>query len=528
MSISSVGNNTNRITGLATGMDTDAMVKSVMISEQAKIDKANQDKQILTWQQEAYIDIIKDLKGLQDGYLDIIAPKDTNMMSSLTYAGSQVTSGNEDILTATALAGAINGTYEVKVEQIATSAKKQSNQLKEGISGSTKLSELALASTPDTNLGIVSSTIEITVQGKVFEVQIDEGKTLNDFMNTIRNSKVKDSIDDKDVLGKYITINYSELTKKLTIETRNLGESATLQIQGSAADALGISTLEEVGEDTIVHIKPSGENDFTTVRKATNNFTIDNVTYNLKKAQAGTDESIKLTVKPDATSAVEKFKKFINKYNELIDKVNTKITEKKNYNYKPLTDEQKASMEKEDIEAWESKAKQGLLKGDMQLRSILDQMRQSFYATVEGAGISITDIGISTSNVYSKGGKLEIDEVKLKSALETRGDQVQKLFTQASDDKNKQGIFPKIKEILKGYIGIDGSLIKKAGYENSRWIASNDLSKGIEKKDKLIKELQTKFYAKQERYYQMYAKLETAMNQLNSQSNWLYSQLGMA
>lgn len=37
-----------------------------------------------------------------------------------------------------------------------------------------------------------------------------------------------------------------------------------------------------------------------------------------------------------------------------------------------------------------------------------------------------------------------------------------------------------------------------------------------------------KLYAKENRYYQMFARLEASMNQLNSQSNWLYQQMGMA
>lgn len=521
MSISSVSNNTNRITGLATGMDTDSMVKAAVTGEQVKIDKANQDKQILEWKQEAYVDIIKDLKGFQDSYLDILAPKDTNMISSLTYAGSKgeiESSTNESKIGVTALAGAINGTYEVKIEQIAKTAQKQSTQFAQGTTVNNTLSELGV---------IEDSTIKITVGNKEVSVFFKKDNTLNDLVNIIRNTKVSEN--NEDILGNYIKVNYSELTRKLTIETREIGETATLKIEDTAG-ILGLSTTIEgvKGQNAIVHIKPPGEEQATILKKSSNNFTIDNLTYNLKEAQISSDEAIRVTVKPDATESVDKFKKLVNKYNELIEKISTKLTEKKDYNYKPLTNDQKESMEKEEIEAWEKKVKQGLLRGDMQLTSILDQMRQTFYATVEGAGISITDIGISTGNVYSKGGKLEINEDKLKEALETKGDHVQKLFTQSSDDKNKQGIFQKIKDILKGYIGTDGALIKKAGYENSRWIASNDLSKGIEAKNKLIKELQTKFYTKQERYYRMYAKLETAMNQLNSQSNWLYSQLGMA
>ena len=58
----------NRIPGLATGMDTDTMVKEMLIGEQNKIDKVYQDKQLSTWKQETYREIIKDVKGFHDKY----------------------------------------------------------------------------------------------------------------------------------------------------------------------------------------------------------------------------------------------------------------------------------------------------------------------------------------------------------------------------------------------------------------------------------------------------------------------------
>lgn len=614
MSVSGISSNTNRITGLATGMDTDAMIKNMMTAEQNKIDKANQDKQTLEWKQEAYVDIIKDLKSLQDTYLDIAGSKDTSLVRSSAYTGSKATSGNEDILTASTYPGAINGTYQVKVEQMAEAAKKQSDfSLRSAVSGTItpadwntasikvtigtqsqetidltgsydnvtqivdkinseininhpnlkdKISaveedgkirivslvadDVTIESAPDSalnttienvttdtklsDLGVDDSQLKITVEGKEFSIDTSSDMTVNDFMNAIRNKEI--TVGGSQVaLSNYITVGYSELTQKLTIQTRSTGSAEKLKIEGvsgNIVDKLGISTAGEVvGQDAKVSIKSPEEDVATTVTRSSNNFTIDNITYNLKEAQADTEEPINIIVKPDATESVEKFKKFIDAYNELVDKINTKLTEKKDYNYKPLTDAQKEEMETEDIKAWETKAKQGLLKGDMQLQSILNNMREAFYSKVEGAGISITEIGISTKK-YGKDGKLEIDEDKLKEALETKGDQVQKLFTQSSNNEDEQGIFIKIKNMLNGYIGSDGSLIKKAGYEDTRWMGSNDITKSIQAKNKLIKELQDKFYTKQERYYQNFAKLESAMNQLNSQSNWLYSQLGMA
>ena len=56
--------NSNRITGLATGMDIDEMVTNMITGEQSKVDKADQKKQTQGWQQEIYRDVIKDVKGV--------------------------------------------------------------------------------------------------------------------------------------------------------------------------------------------------------------------------------------------------------------------------------------------------------------------------------------------------------------------------------------------------------------------------------------------------------------------------------
>ena len=55
--------NSVRIPGLATGMDTDQMIKDMLTGEQSKIDKVFQQQQMVKWQQETYRDITKSVKS---------------------------------------------------------------------------------------------------------------------------------------------------------------------------------------------------------------------------------------------------------------------------------------------------------------------------------------------------------------------------------------------------------------------------------------------------------------------------------
>ncbi|MBK1812934.1 flagellar filament capping protein FliD [Clostridium sp. YIM B02505] len=612
---SSSSTNYGRLTGLATGLDTDGMVKQALAGDQTKIDGAKQELQYTKWQQEAYVGFIKDIKEFNN-YFDILKPE--NMMLSGSYTGttasSTLSSGvdGSNYLTATTLPGAIKGNYEVQINSLAKSAamnwsfnsietpvasidsaKWSGKTIEFSVNGSSTpinitlgaidpnatvddvkdaintaisangtlagkvsvsynsdntnmvfsisdnnitlsgtniepLSPLIGKNTGDTklsDLGIDSSGFDLTIAGKTFNIAVDKAQSINDFVDTMKNA-----LSGNESLSKYVNISYSELTKKLTIETKDTGSNTAFSISPSSGATAGniVSLFGKAGTNTGVNasvsIKAPGETSFVAITKSSNNFAIDGIKYNLVAAKPG--DTINLNVKSDASAQVDKFKKFVDKYNELIDKINTKISEKKNYDYKPLTDAQKSTMTESQVTAWETKAKEGILRRDNYLTGIVSKLRQCVYDTVQGAGINVAEIGITTTSNYMDGGKLVVDETKLKSALENKGDLVQKLFTQSSTTYQNKGIFQKFKDAINDAVGTDGTLIKKAGYINTRWVSENDMSKSIATKNAKIKDMQSMMTQKQQRLYSMYAALEQNMNKLNSQSTWLSSSLG--
>ena len=86
-------------------------------------------------------------------------------------------------------------------------------------------------------------------------------------------------------------------------------------------------------------------------------------------------------------------------------------------------------MSDKEIELWEEKSKEGLLHNDANITSFLGDMRMVLYSSVEGAGLSLYDIGIETSDNWRDNGKLVIDEDVLKSMAATNPDAICKLFT---------------------------------------------------------------------------------------------------
>ena len=117
---------------MASGLDVDSTVITLMTAEQYKIDKANQDQQTLQWKQSAYQDIINDVKDMQNSFFNV-SSSDTNLLSSSNYSSLDATSLDSvsstapPAATATAGAGATAGVYVVSNVTIATQATKNSS-----------------------------------------------------------------------------------------------------------------------------------------------------------------------------------------------------------------------------------------------------------------------------------------------------------------------------------------------------------------------------------------------------------------
>ena len=140
-----------------------------------------------------------------------------------------------------------------------------------------------------------------------------------------------------------------------------------------------------------------------------------------------------MTVTQDVDTVINNIKNFIEEYNKLIDTIRTKVTERYDRSYLPLTDEQKDAMKDKDVEKWEEKAKTGLLRNDSLLEGILLDMRKAMYEKIEGVSISLKDIGIESKS-YLDNGKLYLDEDKLRNMLLTRPDEVARLLNGVSED----------------------------------------------------------------------------------------------
>ncbi|MGG0655038.1 flagellar filament capping protein FliD [Rummeliibacillus pycnus] len=221
----------------------------------------------------------------------------------------------------------------------------------------------------------------------------------------------------------------------------------------------------------------------------------------------------------NADSIVDKVKEFVDTYNGFIKDLNTRVTQKKNVTYSPLTDAQKAEMTTDEIAKWEEKAKAGLLKGDPSINSALSSMRTDLSQYGGKTGDTLYNIGITTSKTWTENGKLEIDEDKLRAALEKDPEIVSRIFT-GDSAAGQEGIVAKMRTASQTAVK---NIEVTAGKATSISEKSYSLGRTISDLDTKISDWKDRLNDIEERYWNQFSAMEKAIQRANSQSS-IFSQ----
>lgn len=518
----------SRITGLATGLDVDAVIEETMQAERTKIDAVGQQKALVELQQELYREVITEFRNFYDDYFDI--SKSNSILLQKNWASVGFESSNSSVVTATASGGAQVDNYDVQVVQLAEPAKH---------------------TVSDADLENLS---EITITVKIKEKDADGKEVEKDKPITIKFENEKSSSEKATLINSSLkeygmSAKYSSFSKGIVISTTSNGADQKFGIKyGEVNIPIDEQTTEEGkvasqlirGKDCVAQITNSQKESYY-YSGSSNTVTLDSVTFKFTDINAtgnpqykngeiiGIDNlietsSAKITGKTDATAVKDSIVKFVEDYNKIMTKLNTLINEKRDSDYMPLTDEQREAMTEKQIELWEAKVKTGLLSRDSDLVRIRNAMKNAMSSVISSSGLSLEKIGITPSSDYSgnKNGTYTIDEDKLLSALEDNSEDVMKLFVNSGD--SSKGILNQLKSTLdKETQSSSGALLKKAGMEGTATASNNTLSKKIKAYETKISRMEKLFSTKQQALYSKYATLETLMNNLNSQMNYLSS-----
>jgi len=424
---------------------------------------------------------------------------------------------------------------EFQINKSGTGTEEKGHSLEIGEMNSDLLQKMQLKSGQSNTVNDTKTLAEVfditgdtsfVINGETFTFSSDTKiSSVINSINTNANAKVK--------------LNYDKLSDKFTLEANEYGTTNSMTIVDTTGflrklKLAGGTEDHSVAKDSIATI-----NGIETTRSG-NTFDVNGTKITVNELIT---DDVEIEVTSDPTDTKEKIVKFVNAYNEMVRKINVKADERKNRDFEPLTETQREGMSETEVEKWEKEARKGTLGDDAVIENITRSLRNALYQSVEGLGISLYDIGIQTSENYKDKGVLTIDEEKLDDALEKRPNEVVALFTQTSEityssfaDRttrdSQNGIVSRIHDILQDNIritrnknGVKGYLIEKAGLENTE-DKTSELAKKLQEMDERITNLLELLQNREDSLYAQFARMESAMSSLSSQSAWLASQFG--
>ena len=528
---------TNGIYGLSgSGIDIESMVKVGMMTKQNQYDKMYKNEVKKTWEKEAYNSLYSDLSTFT--YTTMSSYKMQSKMNAMLASST-----NTSVATATANGAASSMQHTIQVKSMASNAYVITND--DGIKRRDGASQTSIYLTDiiDTSGWDENSSISIDISDgtttetlKLTYADVVESKqTLNDLYTSINN------------LGLNLTAGYDSTNDAFSIYNNTGGEdnkiSFTANNDSSAAllNALNLAsvvpteetdsttgetisttklvnldTFETSKEQAVAGVDGEAVIDGKTYKTSTNKVTASNVTYTL--AGKGTST---VSVSQDTDSIIESVKQFVEDYNKMIDQLNDLYYETKYSDYEPLTSSQQSSMTESQIEKWNEKAKSGLLRHSTYVGNIRDALRTALATQVDSVNSSYNSayaIGISTSTDM---GHITLDEDKLKAALAADPDCVYQIFGSQDDDDDygNTGIANRIYD--KCIAGMKS--IKEYAGDSGEVTASSTLGSYILELQQKMSDFKTIMDAYETKLYSKYDSMETAIQKLISQSNYVTS-----
>ncbi len=397
------------ISGLASGIDTENIIKQLMDIERIPIKNLEDRKLDLEARRDAWRDINTRISSL-DSTL-------TALKLESTYTSKLATSSSEEAFTAAATSQAVNDTYSITVNKVAKAH--------------------TIVSTGTLNFS-TPLTGDFTVNGVA--VSVNNAASLDDIRDAINNTT---GVDAKAII----------IDGRLVISHASTGVGNDLSFGYLSGDNilkdLGIYD-SDTGTNTYLQLQAAQDAEFVvnglTVTRQANTISdvIEGVTLTLKNA-TGIQET--LTVANDTQKAIDKIQAFVDQYNSVMDFISQKL-----YTDTELEESSDSDVGKNN----------GTLQGDPTLSRIQNTFKSIMSGFVFGAGTytSLSDIGITTGNKdmefsFDPTGKLTVDTDKLREALETDPVAVKELFfnevnvasaanggTVAASSEHSSGNFP--------------------------------------------------------------------------------------
>lgn len=504
-----------RISGMNSGLDTESIVSALVSGYQTKVDNYKKEQTELSWKQDRWKDTNKKIYSL---YTSI-----SNLRFSSAYSLKKATLSDSTKATVSAGASAVTGTHLLKVSKLAQTGYLTGGQL-DKVKTTVKQddgTESEEETTPkaDTTLSALGFTADdaasfkITVGGK--EETID-GLT--------KDSKISDVI--SKLQDKGVNASFDENLGRIFVSAKTSGKDSDFTISadsGSAGETLlsalklstGAGAIKQNGQDAEIEL------DGAKFTNTSNSFSINGLNINATSVTG--DNTVSVTVGADTDAIYDKIKDFLTQYNEVVNELTSSYNADSAKGYEPLTDDEKSQMSDTEVEKWETKIKDSLLRNDSTLGGIIDVMTDSMSKvyTVNGKSFSWANLGVSTLGILkseaNEQNAYHIDGDEDDSATSSNTDKLREMIT-----KDPDSVVDFLKQVTSDlYTNLDKKM--KRTTLSSAYTVYNDKEMASEYSDysDLISQWETRLNDLSESYYTKFSNMESALAKLQSNSSSL-------
>jgi flagellar capping protein FliD len=338
-----------------------------------------------------------------------------------------------------------------------------------------------------------------------------------------------------------VRMSFSNFTGRFTVEGTQMGAGNEIAFSGDFFTEIGF-TQEHASANAHIRINEAGG--VVDIIRATNNFTVDGLTFQLdphelrdvNPSDPTTFLELEIDLQRDTGNAMNLIRNFINAYNEMIRDMRamTEVPRPRMQGtrqfFMPLTDDQRRSMSDREVELWETQARTGLLHRNDEMRSFTRDLHNWIMRPVtlaNGSELSLLQMGITTSRNLQEFGQLDIDEDRLQYFLDNRIEDVEQLFRgpdalpSVSGDRNARlragGLGQRINDIMNWAADTNGTFTQRAGRPGGPSEHQNAISRRIAAEDRRIDTMIRNLERREARYFQQFSRMEVAMMQANSQ-----------
>ena len=259
----------------------------------------------------------------------------------------------------------------------------------------------------------------------------------------------------------------------------------------------------------------------------TNVFEINGLTLTVQNKTSG-DETVTLTTGEDTDGIYDMIKNFFTEYNKLINEMDSLYNAESSKGYDPLTSEEKEAMADSEIEEWEKKIKDSLLRRDSTLGTVKDSLKSIMLkgATVNGKQMYLSDFGINTLGYFNAAdnekGAYHINGDKDDASVRNEDDTLRAMI--AADPDSVISFFTQLAN------NVHDDLMNKmsATKLSSALTVYNDkeMKDEYDAYTEKIAKQEEKLNALMDKWYSKFSKMETALSKLESKNNAVSSMFG--